>query len=100
MSPADWLASRSVPVWAGWSAVGSAVSVPEKGHNWRKDCSAGCFKCGLCAKKCPKEAIDISGGIPKIDYEKCISCKLCVKACPDQVIVMLQDIIKSILHIN
>lgn len=52
----------------------------------RKDCAAGCFKCGICAKKCPEGAIDISSGIPKVDYTKCTSCGECIKACPDKVL--------------
>ncbi|MBO4404010.1 MAG: 4Fe-4S binding protein, partial [Treponema sp.] len=54
----------------------------------RKDCTAGCFKCGLCAKKCPEGCIDVSGGIPQIDYSKCTSCGECVAACPDKVLII------------
>ncbi|MBE6361272.1 MAG: 4Fe-4S dicluster domain-containing protein, partial [Treponema bryantii] len=54
----------------------------------RKDCTAGCFKCGLCAKKCPEGAIDISSGLPVIDYTKCTSCGECVKACVDKVLIL------------
>lgn len=55
----------------------------------RKDCSRGCFKCGLCAKKCPEQCIDLSLGIPVVDYAKCTKCGTCVGACPDKVLVML-----------
>jgi len=54
----------------------------------KKDCSAGCFKCGLCAKKCTAGAIDISSGLPVIDYSKCTSCGECIAACPDKVLVL------------
>ena len=60
----------------------------------RKDCSAGCFKCGMCARKCPEQCIDVSSGIPVVDYAKCTSCGECIKACPDKVLVLAQDIIK------
>jgi len=60
----------------------------------RKDCSVGCFKCGMCLRKCPEQCIDISSGIPKIDYTKCTSCGECIKACPDKVLTLFQDLIK------
>lgn len=39
-----------------------------------------CTHCGLCAKKCPVQAIDPSCFIT--DSKKCISCMRCVKLCP------------------
>ena len=41
----------------------------------------GCTNCGLCAEKCPVQAIDLSD--PKhTDKNKCISCMRCVSICP------------------
>lgn len=57
----------------------------------RKDCSAGCFKCGMCARKCPEGCIDVSSGIPAVDYSKCTSCGECIKACPDKVLTLFQE---------
>lgn len=40
-----------------------------------------CVSCGLCAKKCPAQAIDHAD--PKtVDGKKCISCMRCVSVCP------------------
>lgn len=40
-----------------------------------------CTNCGLCAKKCPVQAIDPSD--PKLtNKDKCISCMRCVSICP------------------
>ncbi len=40
-----------------------------------------CNRCGLCASKCPVQAIDLQD--PKrTDKHKCISCMRCVSVCP------------------
>lgn len=54
----------------------------------RKDCSAGCFKCGMCARKCTAGAIELTSGLPVIDYSKCTSCGECVAACVDKVLIL------------
>lgn len=55
----------------------------------KKDCSRGCFKCGLCARKCPEKAIDVSSGLPVVDYQKCTSCGTCATSCVDKVFTIL-----------
>lgn len=41
----------------------------------------GCNRCGVCAKRCPADAIPLSD--PKtVDTAKCISCMKCVSVCP------------------
>ncbi len=41
-----------------------------------------CKSCGICAKKCPVDAIEGAKGIPyTIDIEKCIKCGACVESC-------------------
>ncbi len=40
----------------------------------------GCIRCGVCAKQCPVDAIQLSD--PKtVDAAKCISCMRCVSVC-------------------
>ena len=41
-----------------------------------------CKSCGICARKCPTEAIEGAKGIPyTIQREKCIKCGACVESC-------------------
>lgn len=45
-----------------------------------------CISCGLCARDCPAEAIEmveVSGKkMPLISLESCIFCYICVENCP------------------
>ena len=47
-----------------------------------------CKACGLCARKCPADAIKGSKGIPYvIDAEKCIRCDVCMTTCKFDAVV-------------
>ena len=41
--------------------------------------AAKCVKCGLCAKDCKAECIDVAGG--RIDQSRCIRCFNCLNVC-------------------
>ncbi|MGI5957919.1 MAG: EFR1 family ferrodoxin [Massiliimalia sp.] len=40
-----------------------------------------CTKCGLCAQKCPVQAISLDNP-SQTDHKKCISCMRCISICP------------------
>ena len=51
-----------------------------------------CNQCGLCARKCPEEAISLVNEAYIIDEEKCTLCGICVEVCPTDVIWWRPDI--------
>ena len=45
-----------------------------------------CIECGTCVKKCPVDAIDLSGF--KVDRNACVLCFGCINNCPAQAVQM------------
>ncbi|WP_422481020.1 [Fe-Fe] hydrogenase large subunit C-terminal domain-containing protein [Pleomorphochaeta sp. DL1XJH-081] len=50
-----------------------------------------CRGCTHCMKRCPTEAIRITGGKAKVDPERCVDCGQCMDACPHDAIVIEQN---------
>ncbi len=51
-----------------------------------------CTKCGLCAKDCVTNIIDLDSGYPHIPAEKekfCLKCKHCLAICPTAALSIL-----------
>ncbi len=59
-----------------------------KGHV-QNDIST-CILCGICAKRCPTEAISVAkkDGVWRIDRFRCIQCGSCVRECPKHCLTM------------
>lgn len=53
-----------------------------------------CTQCGVCAQRCPVDAIDIENSA-LIDKEKCILCCACIKGCPEKARTMKTGIVKD-----
>jgi ferredoxin len=54
-----------------------------------------CIKCGICAKKCPIDAIKMTDAgdgskMPEVNKEICIGCGVCASVCPKGSLTMTQ----------
>ncbi len=69
--PAFVVKAIAQPIYHRKARRTSRLSVDEK-----------CIGCGLCAKKCPVQAIQMQNGKPVWVKEKCVMCLCCLHRCP------------------
>ena len=63
-----------------------AETQPKPVFNPVKIIPDNCIGCGICVKKCPKEAIELINKKAIVTQENCVQCELCIKACPKEAI--------------
>ena len=54
----------------------------DKGPTVTKVCANSCIACGMCERTCKFDAIHVVNNVAVIDYAKCKNCTMCAKACP------------------
>ncbi len=67
---------------------------PIPGSRGRLDITiTSCIFCGLCAKRCPTEALKVDRPAKKwhVDRLRCISCGSCVECCPKKCLKLAED---------
>lgn len=60
---------------------GSSQYKKYNGVPFKPKAGKACTKCGVCAEKCPVQAIP-QNNPASLDKEKCISCMRCISVCP------------------
>ena len=68
-----------------------AVREPfEKARGHVEGINEDCVFCGLCAKKCPADALTVDRKTKtwKLDQFRCVICNVCVETCPKKCITM------------
>lgn len=57
-----------------------------------------CVGCGMCAKNCPRSAIEMKRSLPKFDVQACIRCFCCQELCPKEAISVKTTLLSKILN--
>jgi ferredoxin len=56
-----------------------------------------CTGCGTCAAVCPRGAIELRGGLARVDSSKCIRCFCCDELCEHQAIGMKEPVLLRLM---
>ena len=59
---------------------------------------AKCIGCGLCARSCPRKAIELKNKKPVFHTSRCIRCFCCQELCPKEAISVKTKFLSKILN--
>ncbi len=80
----------------GCGSRAGKMEMHNSGKPFVKD--AKCINCGVCAKNCAHDAIDLSGATAKIVEDKCVGCGRCIGVCPTDAVASKWDEAASVLN--
>ena len=58
-----------------------------------------CNGCGMCKNSCPAKIIEISDGLPKLDYKDCIRCYCCHELCPNKAVKIHKPLLSKFMRL-
>ena len=82
----DWHPKNLISIVPADSKYMVKCKSDEKGKVVMDACKVGCIGCTLCVQACNFDAIKMVGNYPVIDQEKCKKCGLCAMKCPKKAI--------------
>jgi len=74
------------------NALEDVITTIKIGVRWLK-----CVGCLSCVSWCPRKAINIVGGKPRVDPSRCLGCGICVDACPIAEMLVEKNIVTQLL---
>ncbi len=54
-----------------------------------KACPFACIGLGTCVSACKFDALSIHDGVAQVDFSKCVGCGMCAKVCPKNIIEII-----------
>ena len=82
--------THGAKVKAEYEGFKDCLSATKVGGNGPLSCKYGCLGFGSCVKACQYGAIQVIGGVARVDEDLCVGCMACAAACPRNLIVAVE----------
>lgn len=79
--------TNNVMDYQGWQSCFASKSF-YRGRGW---CDKSCLALGDCQRACAFDAIRMENGVAVVDKAKCVGCGMCAKACPNDLIDIIYE---------
>ena len=82
--------THGAKVKAEYEGFKDCLSATKVGGNGPLSCKYGCLGFGSCVKACQYGAIQVIGGVARVDEDLCVGCMACAAVCPRNLIVAVE----------